>query len=157
MSISSQGTQIYFVDPSNNQLYELDCPTGVTVPRATRETLDATCINTTGNARILKPGLGTPPTQTLSVLFDPASQSQVLLVNLQDSGETLNWFVGLPDGTTAPTVDVDGDVTIPTDRSFWVYDGYVADTSMAAEINALLSMEFTLQMSGQSIFIPKTV
>ena len=153
--MTTQGTKVFFVDPTTNELVQVVCPTSVTVPRATREQVDVTCLD--DSDRRFRPGLGNPTTATFSINFDAAEPSHVRLVNLQQTGQTLDWVVGLSDGVSLPTVDTSGDVTLPTTRSFWTFQGYVVDTPMASEIAADYTMEITIQMSGNSTLFPKTV
>ena len=153
MSLSAQGTHIYFVDELG-ALHTLFCPTGVTIPRATKENIDVTCLS--DQDRKFKAGMGTPPTLTITAFFDPQQASHKYLWDAQESRENLVFIVGASDGTAAPTVDTAGDVTLPTTRSFFTFEGYIQDTPLDAQLGAEYSIQFIVQMSGNSTLVPKT-
>lgn len=152
MSLNAQGTEIYFVNDTG-ELAVLHCPTGVNIPRATKENIDITCLS--DQDRRFKAGLGTPPTVTVTAYFDPQNPSHKYLWDAQESRETLTFIVGLSDGTADPTVDTAGDVVLPTTRSFVSFDGYIQDTPLDAQLAAELTVSFTIQMSGNSTLTPK--
>lgn len=149
MSQSSQGTQLWFVDPATNELVEVNCPTAITIPAAAKEQLDVTCLGDT--ARRYKAGLGNPATVTFSVFFDTSDASHVLLEDLLLSGETTTFVVGLGNGTAEPTIDTSGVLTFPTTRSYYMFDGYVSDGPLDIQIAAENTVEFSVQMSGNRI------
>lgn len=154
MSVTTQGTEIYFVDDLGT-LHTLHCPTGITIPRATKDNLDATCLNS--EDRVMVPGLGTPPTLSITANFNPDQDSHVFLWEAQENRTILQFIVGLSNGTAAPTLDTAGDVILPTTRGFVTFEGYVSDTPLDAQIGAFYTIDFTIQMSGNSKLIRKVV
>lgn len=157
MPVKTQGTQIYFVDPADSTIHELDCPTGLTIPGVTRDQLEELCLNSPDGIRTYKSGAGTPGVVTVSANFDPGSDSHVRLLELQDSGDVVEWIVGLSDGTSAPTVDTAGKIVVPppTTRSWFYFEGYVSDAPIDAQTNAFYTVEFSIQMSGPRVAFPK--
>lgn len=160
MSQSSQGTQLWFIDPATNDLVEVTCPTGITISAAAREQLDVTCLGDT--ERKYKRGLGNPSTVTFSVFFDTSDVSHVLLEdmllsnNTNEQEENTTFIVGIGNGTAAPLVDTSGDVTFPTTRSYYTFEGYVADGPIDIQIAAENTVEFSIQMSGNRVPYRKT-
>lgn len=154
MSQTSQGTQLFFVDPLTNHLKEVSCPTAITIPAAAKEQLDITCLGDT--ARKYKAGLGNPSTVSFSVFFDTSETSHVLLEDLLLSGESTHFVVALSDGTAIPTLDSSGDITFPTTRSFYSFEGYISDGPIDIQIASENTVQFSIQMSGNRIPFRKT-
>lgn len=160
MSQSSQGTQLWFVDTATNDLVEVTCPTAITLSAAAREQLDVTCLGDT--ERRYKRGLGNPSTVTFSVFFDTSDVSHVLLEDMLLSNDTTGeqenttFIVGLGDGVSVPTADTSGDLTFPTTRSFYTFEGYVSDGPLDIQIAAENTVEFSIQMSGNRVPYRKT-
>lgn len=158
MSVKTQGTQVFFVDPVDGSLNTLDCPTGVTIPGVTRDQLEEFCLDQADGIRTYKSGAGTPGVVTISANFDPSSESHMRLIELQDSGDVIEWVVGLSDGTAVPVVDTAGlvDIPLPTTRSWFHFLGYVSDAPIDAQTNTFYTVEFSIQMSGARTAYPKT-
>lgn len=154
MPLPTQGTKVYLKDPLTDQLLQIDCPTGLTIPSAESEQLDATCLDDLD--RHFRAGLGNPGVVSLTLNFDPGSASHVRLVQLKKSRENVTWVVGLSDGTTAPALDSAGELDLPTDRSFVSFEGYVSAVPIDAQLNAFYTMEVSVQMSGDYDLYPKT-
>lgn len=160
MSQTSQGTQLWFVDPATNDLVEVTCPTAITLSAAAREQLDVTCLG--DSTRKYKRGLGNPTTVTFSVFFDTSDVSHVLLEDMllsnstNEEDENVTFVVGMSDGTAAPTADTSGDLTFPTTRSYYTFEGYVSDGPLDIQIAAENTVEFSIQMSGNRVPYRKT-
>lgn len=152
-ALHSKGTDIFFA--VNDTLYHLACPTGVNVPRATKEQTDITCLGDLN--RRFQPGLGTPPTVSVNGNFDPDEATHVALYNFQETGDEIRWFVGLPGSTAAPDFDSAGNVILPTTRSWVWFDGYVSDSPIDIQLDALITIEFIIQMNGNSTLVPRVI
>lgn len=156
--LSTQGTQVFFIDPADDTVHTLECPTGLTIPGVTRDQLEILCLDDTTGVRRFRQGAGTPGVVTVSANFDPASASHVRLLELQDTGETIEWVVGLSDGTSLPLVDTAGlvDLPLPSDRSWVHFEGSLSDAPIDAQVNTFYTVEFSVQMSGPRRFFPKS-
>ena len=131
MSVLTQGTQIYFIDPefdSNGPgVREVECATTFTPGGNPADQIEDTCLSDT--SRSYKPGLRTPGQATLGLNADPENESHVRLHELSetDPSPTLKWAVGWADGTAVPTLDSNGDFVLPTTRTWFIFGGYVSD------------------------------
>lgn len=156
MSKLSQGTQIYFIDPANNALVEVQCATTFNPGGAPRDQLDDTCL--ADSAARSKPGLQRPGQATIGLNADPEYASHVRLHELSedDTNAIVQWAVGWSDGTAAPTVDTNGTFNLPATRSWYTFDGYVADFPFDFSLNTLVTSTVTIQRSGGSEWTVKT-
>ena len=159
MSVLTQGTQIYFIDPefdSNGPgVREVECATTFTPGGNPADQIEDTCLSDT--SRSYKPGLRTPGQATLGLNADPENESHVRLHQLSetDPSPTLKWAVGWADGTSVPTLDSSGDFDLPTDRTWFVFEGYVSDFPFDFAANAVVTTQAAIQRSGGSAWIRK--
>lgn len=156
MSILSQGTQIYFKDPADGSIVAVECATAFNPGGAPADQIEDTCLES--SIRTYKRGLRTPGQASLTVNADPRNASHIRLHELSedDTVETIDWYVGWSDGTAAPTV-VDDEVTLPTTRTWFTFQGYVSDFPMDFAANSVVTTAATIQRSGGSAWIPKVV
>lgn len=159
MSVLTQGTQIYFIDPefdSNGPgVREVECATTFTPGGNPADQIEDTCLSDT--SRSYKPGLRTPGQATMGLNADPENESHVRLHQLSetDPSPTLKWAVGWADGTSVPTLDSSGDFDLPTDRTWFVFEGYVSDFPFDFAANTVVTTQAAIQRSGGSAWIRK--
>jgi len=162
MSILTQGTKIYALVPPLTgtgplTVLPIDCATAFNPGGAPADQIDDTCLEDT--VRKSKKGLRTPGQASMTILADPRNASHIRLHQLSEAdGETtIKWAVGWSDGTAAPTVNTAGDdFELPESRTWFVFEGYVADFPFDFAGNANVSTAVSIQRSGGSAWIPKT-
>lgn len=164
MAMLTQGTQIYVLapsaaDPSVMEVLEIECATAFTPGGNPADQIETTCLS--DNVRSYLRGLRTPAAATLTINADPRNPSHIRLHELSedDSIEDLGWAVGWSDGRgIAPTVNADGDdFELSSDRTWFVYRGYVADFPFDFAANTVVTTAATIQRSGGSAWIRKVV
>lgn len=159
MSVLTQGTQIFFIDPefdsSGAGVREVECATTFSPGGNPADQIEDTCLSAT--TRSYKPGLRTPGQATLGLNADPENESHVRLHELSetDPSPTLKWAVGWADGTSVPTLDSSGDFDLPTDRTWFIFEGYVSDFPFDFAANTVVTTQATIQRSGGSAWIRK--
>ncbi|MCY1333625.1 Phage tail tube, TTP, lambda-like [compost metagenome] len=159
MSVLTQGTQIFFIDPefdsSGAGVREVECATTFTPGGNPADQIEDTCLSAT--TRSYKPGLRTPGQATLGLNADPENESHVRLHELSetDPSPTLKWAVGWADGTAVPTLDSNGDFVLPTSRTWFIFEGYVSDFPFDFAANTVVTTQATIQRSGGSAWIRK--
>lgn len=155
MSIKTQGTQIFFVDPAIDSVVAVECAISLDGISAPRDQLESTCLDSP--ARTYEAGLATPGQFTVGINFDPGSPSHLRLMELWESGEKFEMAVGYSDGTAVPTgVDTAGMFELPTTRSWLIFhDTYVADFPQTFALNTLVTSTISLQLSGFPELIAK--
>lgn len=159
MSVLTQGTQIFFVDPAYDSngagVREVECATTFTPGGNPADQIEDTCLADT--SRSYKPGLRTPGQATLGLNADPENESHVRLHQLSetDPSPMIKWAVGWADGTGTPTLDSDDDFVLPGTRSWFVFEGYVSDFPFDFAANTVVTTQAAIQRSGGSSWVRK--
>ncbi len=154
MSVSAQGTQLYFVDPADGSINKVDCITELTGLSQTRDQVETTCLD--DNERTYKPGLATPGTANFSIYPDPDTGSHLRLHELFVAGTTLDWAVGWSDGKDIPPTDFDSNGwVLPTTRTWLTFQGYISDYPFDFAQNSEVTSALGIQTSGPTVWIPK--
>lgn len=155
MSLNVQGSNLWFRDPADDSIVEVGCVTNLSGLTASRDQLDVTCIS--DEARRFEAGLLTPGAASFSINFDPADPSHVRLHELYRAGTTLDWALGLSDGTVAPTViDTNGNFNVPPTRTWITFEGYVSDFPWDLTVGAKVTNALAIQISDFPVLHPKT-
>ncbi|MFV3326710.1 phage tail tube protein [Pseudomonas sp. NY15372] len=169
MSILTQGTQVFaLVPPASGTgpltVMEVECATAFNPGGSPKEQIEDTCL--VARERSYKPGLRTPGQASLTINADPNSPSHIRLHQLSeaDGDTTIRWAVGWSDGpldaggnpTALPTLNTEGDdFELPTTRTWFVFQGYVADFPFDFAANSVVSTAISIQRSGGSAWIKK--
>lgn len=157
MAMLTQGTELYFLDPEGDVVTKVDCPISITGLGGSREQIPTTCLDST-EAEFL-PGFATPGPISITIQFDKDSASHARLLELfQDPAQTLVWWaMGLSDGLGVPPTS--GDSTgfiLPTTRSWFQWEGYVADFPIDVNLNSVYQGTMQVQRSGPATFTAET-
>lgn len=160
MSVVTQGTQLYVF--ADGVVSEVECITSFSPGSSPADQIEDTCLSEK-NTRTYKKGLRTPGQATVGLNADPENASHILLSNLAESNDQsdLTFVVGWADGESVPTVAATGDpdavdgLSLPTDRTWYVFKGYVSDFPFDFQANTVVQTSATVQRSGQGQWIPK--
>lgn len=155
MSILTQGTQVYFIDPETRELQVVECATAFNPGGNPADQLEDTCLE--DFERSYKPGLRTPGTASLTINADSANESHIRLYQLasQNPPPTVQWAIGWADGTAPPVVDSNGTFNLPATRTWFTFAGYVSDFPFDFQLNSVVTSDVTIQRSGESSWTPK--
>jgi hypothetical protein len=155
MAKLAQGTQIYFIDPADDSLVTVECATTFTPGGAPADQIETTCLEDA--VRAYMRGLRTPGQATIGLNADPSFASHIRLHELSedDTVDFIKWAVGWSDGTAAPTVDSSGDFVLPATRTWFTFQGYVADFPFDFAQNTVVTSTVSIQRSGGSAWVPK--
>lgn len=158
MSVLTQGTKVYFIDPDSLEVVAVQCATAFNPGGQPADQIDVTCLEELV-ARTYKKGLRTPGQASLTINADPQYASHVRLHELSEESTDRNikWAVGWSDGTAAPTADSDGDWVLPTTRTWFTFEGYVSDFPLDFAMNTVVVTAATIQRSGGSTWTPKEI
>lgn len=157
--MKAQGTELYFLDPDDCSVVTVGCPTSITGLDSTVEQNETTCLSSM--ARTYEAGLATPGTASFALNANPQDESHIRLLELKKQGVTLKWAIGWSDGTgTPPTGSQDSDdecaFSLPTARSWLTFDGFVNSYSFDFSLNAQVTSNVGIQVSGDPDWIPAT-
>lgn len=158
MSKLTQGTQIYFLDPTSHTVVEIDCATDFNPGGNPADQIDDTCLADTTASN--KRGLRRPGQATMTVKADPTNASHLRLFELSNSDaeadQDIQFVVGWSDGIgIPPTVDTADRFNLPTTRTWYQFDGYVADFPFNFALNTTVESNVTIQRSGPATWTAK--
>lgn len=154
-AVKSQGTDLYAIDPDNDEVIDVGCITSISGIDTSIEQVETTCLNDTSRSYIA--GLGTPGTATFGIQTDPQDPVHVRLLELKNAGTTLQWAIGWSDGTEPPTVDaLDGDFELPASRSWLTFEGYMNSYPFEFALNSVVTSNIGIQVSGDPVLVPKS-
>lgn len=157
MSKLSQGTHIFFIDPDTGSPVQVLGATAFNPGGAPAGQIDDTSLEDL-DAKYRR-GLRTPGQASMTIKADPEVTSHIRLHELSESdgeSETIKWVVGWSDGTAAPTADSNGDWVLPTTRTWFSFDGYVADFPFDFQLNSVVTTQVSIQRSGGSVWTKKS-
>lgn len=119
MSIKTQGTHLYLKDVTGTEpaVMKFACPTGITgLFSGSQDEIDETCLDDTVRRFVL--GLKDGGELSAPFIFDPTENSShrtVFALNVLNT--TIEACICLSDGTSAPTLDSNGDFVAPANRT----------------------------------------
>jgi len=156
MSMKTQGTSLFMLAPAATAVLKLGGITGFNPGGAPADQIDTTTLED-GDKTSTK-GLRTPGQATGGLQADPRKAEHVKLYELSqdDSDELCTFYIGWSDGTAAPTYDeATSTVTLPTTRTWFIFEGYVADFPMDFQGNTVVTTQLAIQRSGKGTWQPK--
>lgn len=153
MSLKTQGTSLFVLIPgSTPTIARVTCVKEVTgVGAGAKDQIDVTCLEDTEDRQYVA-GLATPSAVTMSVNYDPSDGEYESLLDLKESGENTQFFLGLSDGakTIAPTLTA-GVPTFPTTRSFLEFTGFISEFPFDFAQNTVITSAISVQRSGSIV------
>lgn len=147
MSIKTQGTVLYAIDPADESVITVGCITALSGIDTTNEQIEVTCLEDA--ARSYVAGLATPGAATFDINFDTSDATHTRLHALKVAGTTLLWAVGFSDGTAAPTVDSGGTWDLGTSRSWIRFQGFMTNFPFDFQQNSVIQSSVSIQISGE--------
>lgn len=162
MSILTQGTQVYVLDPGISgagplTVLEIEHVTAFNPGGNPADQIDDTPLSER-NSKKFKRGLRTPGQASLTISADPCNASHLRLHQMSesDSDQPLKWAVGWSDGKDAPTLNTAGDdFELPEDRTWFLFEGFVSDFPFDFAGNTVVTTAAAVQRSGGSKWIKK--
>ncbi|WP_299582093.1 phage tail tube protein [uncultured Microbulbifer sp.] len=154
MSQFSQGTKLYFIDPADDSVQTLTGVTSFNPGGSPADQLDDTSLEDLDKK--FKRGMRTPGQASVGLKINSqnAVHKRLHALSQDDTVDNIKWAVGWSDGTEPPTV-TDSDFVLPDSRTWFTFDGYVADFPFDFQLNSLVSGEMSIQRSGGSAWTPK--
>ena len=158
MSILSQGTNVYVLDPNDGTPAVLKIESATTFSPGGDPADQVEDTSLEDFERSYKPGLRTPGQATMGLNADPANASHLTLYDLsrENPSPVLKFAVGWSDGIDPPTLNVGEDgFELPTTRTWFTFQGYIADFPFDFAQNTVVTTEVSIQRSGNSAWIKK--
>lgn len=160
-----QGSQLYIMNPTVSPKVAVVVPgvQGLDGLGGKKSSIKTTSFDSVGYDEYA-PGLVDPGTPGGNVIFDYNNTTHQLLQKLLGLGvgSATSFFYGASDGTAAPTV-VANVLTPPTTgtspktftRSGWLYDGFVNEYTITAQVNNVVMAKLGVQASGARMLAVK--
>jgi len=146
LSIKTQGTQLYAIDPADDSVLLVAAVTSIDGIDSTNSELDDTTLEDLD--RKFKAGLAEPGTATFTINTDPSMAAHTRLYELKTAGTTLKWALGWSDGINiAPTV-VAKEFVLTAGRSWLDFSGYISAFPFSFASNTLVNSSIGIRMSG---------
>jgi hypothetical protein len=157
MSVLTQGTQVYFIDPDDGSVVNVVCATTFSPGGNPADQIEDTCLEAFEAS--YKPGLRRPGQATMGINADPEQESHLRLHEMSQSNPspTTKWAIGWADGTEAADADTDGEWALPTTRTWFTFEGYVSDFPFDFTGNSVVASTVTIQRVGGAEWIPKGI
>jgi len=96
LTINTQGTELFALDPADNSILDVGCFTSLDGIDTSIAQIDVTC--TKSKAREYEAGLAEPGSASFGLNIDPQSPGHLRLHELKKAGTKLKWAVGWSDG-----------------------------------------------------------
>ena len=154
MAIRTAGTALFFIDPYDNSVNKVGCPTSLTGFSSPREQIDVSCLEDQEGK--FEGGRKTPGQASIGLNLDPSDPTHLRLYELDKSGETVKWAIGWADGTADAEADSLGEWDNPATRTWLEFDAYVVDFPFDFSMNAVVTGTLPLQVTGEKVWIPKS-
>lgn len=150
--IKSQGTQLYGV--IGGAIVAFTCPKAFTFGEDSFSKIDSTCLDS--DTKDYERGLRDPGEGSVQIDLDDENASHMQLIQLAESGEKIQWYVGSSHTKTPPTMD-GSDIDLPETRIWWSFEGYLNPAAPTIEQDALVNYTFTLVRTSAVVTTPRTV
>lgn len=156
MAKLTQGTKVYFIDPADDSLVEVTGITTFNPGGSPADQIETTSL--TDSAKTFMRGLRTPGQASMEINADPTNASHLRLHELaqDDTVDQIKWVIGWSDGSAAPTVDSDGNFVLPTSRTWFEFQGYVADFPLDFSTNSVVKSTVQIQRTGNGTLTEKS-
>lgn len=159
MSMKTQGTDLFAIDPLLGTLMLVGCVTSIDGLDTTLEQIETTCL--ADSARSYEAGLATPGAATFGINTDPRDPVHIRLHQLKTMGETIKWAIGWSDGkgvepgVTTSTEPSEVDFDFPENRTWIEFVGFMNSFPFSFAQNAVVASTVGIQVSGEPVWIPK--
>ena len=164
MAVKTQGSELFALVPSATtagqfEVMKIECMNNFNGGGNPADQIVIECLEKT--SREYMKGLRTPGQATFTIDADPRNDSHVRLHEMAESDDeaydSIRWALGWSDGMgIVPTVNSEGDdFELPTTRTWFLFDGYVADFPLDFAANSTVKTNVSIQRSGAAAWIKK--
>lgn len=155
MSMKTQGTQLYSIDPADDSILGVIAVTSIDGIDSPVEPIETTPLE--AMAREFVAGLKSPGAATFGINIDPRIASHLRLHQIKTAGTTIKWAIGFSDAVgTAPTVTTKN-FTLPTTRTWITFEGFMTAYPFTFGQNDVVKSTIGIQVSGDPVLVPAAV
>lgn len=152
-TFETKGTNLFFVDDLETPaVTKLTCPTGITgIGGGSKDKIDTTCLDELGAYRTYIGGFADAAEVSIPFILYKGDGSHQKLFLLRNTGETVDWMIGLSDSAAVPTMDSNGGLVSPAARTTFLFSGYVSNLTIDAATNEVVRGTLSIQPSGATV------
>lgn len=148
MRIKVQKSQLFYFD--GTEIHRVQCAKQVELGTDTEEDIDVTCLDDEEDN--FDAGKKTPGEGSLSIDLDDENESHLGLVALSKSNprKKVMWYLGSSNSDDAPTVEAGSPATVslPTTRTWWVWEGYLKLAEKTFEKGQFVGYKFPMKKTS---------
>lgn len=143
--VKNQGTQAFVV--IDDEVVRFKCVKKIGYGQDTFSKIDVTCLD--AESKEYERGMRDPGEGSVEINYDDENTSHDRLLEIAESGEKLDWYIGSSHSKDEPTIAA-GVVTLRPSRSWNQFKGYINPTAPNdVEIDSVESYTFALiRVSG---------
>lgn len=152
--MKAQGSELYAIDPSNNQLLTVGCILDISGLDSAIEQIEITCLSDT--VRKYDSGLATPGQAQFGIYANPKDASHIRLQAIKKLGTTIKWALGWSDKTGTPPTVLAGDFSLVQSRSWLTWQAFMRTFPFDFAQNAHVRSNVQLQLASDPVWVPRT-
>lgn len=154
-AIKTQGTQMYYASAATTVTTMASVISATGLDAGANDQIDTTLLN--ASARTFVSGLASPGAVTIELMHDTLSDPSIAMLRaLKAAGTSVDWCIGLADGTAAPTAAASQIVQpAAASRSSVKFNGYVSGYVVDFPQNDVVKAQITIQTSGVHTWVDK--
>lgn len=152
MSMKTQGTQLYALDPADDSVLSVIAVTSIDGIDSPVDPIETTPLE--ADAREFVAGLKSPGAATFGINVDPKQPGHLRLHQLKTAGTTIKWALGWSDAKGTPPTVTAKDFVLPTTRTWITFDGFMTAYPFAFAQNDVVKSTIGIQVSGDPVLIP---
>jgi hypothetical protein len=148
--IETKGTRLFFLTSAGSpqDILKVACATGITGLGGPADQIDTTCLDS--EEAESRAGFKRPAALSVPINFIPRSAAHQALLDLEESGEVVDWMIVFSDQAGTPT-EAAGLLVSPGDTTVR-FNGYVADMNIDIATNEIVRATLSIQRSGAKVW-----
>lgn len=155
MSMKTQGTQLYAIDPADDSILGVIAVTSIDGIDSPVDPIETTPLE--AMAREFVAGLKSPGAATFGINIDPRIPSHLRLHQIKTAGTTIKWAIGFSDAVGTPPTVTTKKFTLPTTRTWITFEGFMTAYPFTFAQNDVVKSTIGIQVSGDPILVPAAV
>lgn len=137
--IKSQGTKVYALIAG--AIVRFTCYNAIDLGSDSTSKIDTTCLD--AEEKSYEKGMLNPGEGSMTVQLDDENASHATALELAESGDEVEWFIGSKGDDAPPTV-TSGTVTLPQTRNWVTFKGYLNKVGPTIETDGVWTYAFPL-------------
>ena len=151
--IKSQGTQVFAV--VDGAVVRFSATKAFSFGEDSFSKIDVTDLDS--DMKDYDRGLRDPGEGSVQINFDDENTSHLKMLELAESGDKVDWYIGSSHSKTPPTYAALTGIDLPEDRTWWSFKGYLSSSAPTVETDTMIGYTFKLVRTSAVTVTPRTV